>query len=106
MAAMVREFRFPLDIELLEHPNLNEANNSVLFHYLRSLSCNSKILILVLQPLLEERVLSHKELWNGGKTKYIFEEGDVVKSHVQVQLRLDKGEVVKLSYKARGPLFE
>ena len=40
VAAIGREFRFSLDIELLEQPNHNKENNSALFHYLRNVSCN------------------------------------------------------------------
>ena len=55
VAAIGREFRFPLYVELLEQPSLNEDNNSALFHYLRNVSCNSKFAVPVLHTLLEER---------------------------------------------------
>ena len=42
VAAIGREFRFPLDAELLKQPSLNERDNSALFHYLRNVSYNSK----------------------------------------------------------------
>ena len=87
---------------MLKQPNLNEKNNSALFRYLRNVSCNSKFTVSVLQILLEERRLAHKERWTKDKVSYTFEKGYVVRAHLQVQSRLDSGEVGKLSYKARG----
>ena len=101
VAALSKEFRFPLDIELLEQLNLNEKNNSALFHYLCNVSCNSKFAVSVLQTLLGERQLIHKKRWIKDKVPYAFEKGDVVKAHIQVQSMLDSGEVGNLPYKAR-----
>ena len=41
IAAIGREFRFPLDVELSPTPQLNPENNSALFQYLRNVSNNS-----------------------------------------------------------------
>ena len=103
VAALGREFRFPLDVELLEQPCLNDKNNSALFHYLRNVSCNSKFAVSVLQILLEERRTAHRERHNKDRVAVKFNVGDVVKAHVQVQSKLSTGEVGKLSYAARGP---
>ena len=91
-----------MDIELLEQPNLNEKDNSALFHYLRNISCNSKFAVSVLQTLLEEHRTTDRERWNKDKVLVKFEICYVVKSLVQVQSKLESGEVGKLSYKARG----
>ena len=61
VAAVGREFRFPLDIELLDQPSLNNKENSALFHYLRNVSCNSQFSISILQTLIEERRSAHRE---------------------------------------------
>ena len=82
VAATGREFRFSLDVELIEQPSLNERDNSALFHYLRDVSCNSKLSVSVLQTLLEERRLAHKERWNKDKVLLKFKVGDVFKAHV------------------------
>ena len=64
MTAVGREFRFPLDIELLDQPSLNNKEHSALFHYLRNVSCNSQFSISVLQTLIEKRRSAHRERWN------------------------------------------
>ena len=102
VVAIGREFRFPLDIELLEQPNLNEKDNGALFHYLRNVTCNSKFAILVLQILLEERRAVHRNRWNKDKVIIKYSKGDVVKAHVQVQSKLATGEIGKFSYATRG----
>ena len=61
VAAVGREFKFPLDIELLDQPSLNNKEHSALFHYLRNVSCNSQFSISVLQTLIEERRSTHRE---------------------------------------------
>ena len=101
--AVGREFRFLLDIELLDQPILNNKEHSALFHYLRNISCNSQFSISVLQTLIEERHSAHRERWNKNRETYKFNKGDVVKAHIQIQSKLDNGEVGKLSYRARGP---
>ena len=60
-AAVGREFRLPLDIELLLTPTLNPDNNHALFKYLRDVSMNSQLAISVLQTLLEESRTAHRK---------------------------------------------
>ena len=55
VAAVVREFRFPLDTEMLPTPNLNPDNNKVLFKDLQDVYTNSQFAISVLQIIIEER---------------------------------------------------
>ena len=55
VAAVGREFRFPLDMELLPTPTLNPDNNKMLFNYLRDVYKHSQFAIYVLQTLMEER---------------------------------------------------
>ena len=104
VAAIGREFRFPLGIKLLEQPNLNEKDNDALFYYLRNVSCNSKFAISVLQILLEERA-AHRDRRNKNKVLIKYSKDDVVKSHVQVQSKLVTGEVGNVSYAVRGPFI-
>ena len=103
MAVAGREFRFPLDIELLDQSSLNNKEHSALFHYLRNISCNLQFSISVLQTLIEERRSAHRERWNKNRKAYKFNRGDVVKARIQVQSKLDDGEVGKLSYRVRIP---
>ena len=81
-ATVRREFRFPLDIELLDQPSINNKEHSALFNYLRNISCNSQFFIFVLQTLIEEHCSIHREQWNKNREAYKFNKGDVVKAHV------------------------
>ena len=80
VAAIGREFRFPLDVELLDKPSLNDKGNSALLHYLRSVSGNTKFAMSVLQILLEERQTAYRERHNKDKSTIKFDLGDVVQS--------------------------
>lgn len=59
MAAIGREFRFPLDVELSLAPQLNPENNSALFQYLRNGSNDSVFSLSILKILIEERRSAH-----------------------------------------------
>ena len=61
VAALGREFKFPMDMELQPTPALNDEANSALFQYLRHASCSSKFSQSVLQVLLEERREYHRK---------------------------------------------
>ena len=67
------------------------------------MSTNSQFVILVLQIIIEERRTSHVELWNKKMQQQIFNVGDVVKAHIQVQSKSETVEVKKLSYLSWGP---
>ena len=55
MSPVGRIFKFPMDVEFEDIPELNSANNSALFIYLRDVSNESKFATSVLQVLIEER---------------------------------------------------
>ena len=103
MAAVGRDFRFPLDVELSGNPVLNDSTNNALFTYLRNVSNDSIFAQSIVKVLIEERRARHMERHNKTKTPPVFKVGDVVKAHVQVKSNKTLGEVGKLSYKARGP---
>ena len=103
MAAVGRDFKFPMDVELSSMPTISDNTNSALFKYLRDVSNDSKFATSVVQILVEERRDAHRQRWNKDKIEELFELGDVVKAHVQVTSKAETGEVGKLSYQARGP---
>jgi len=103
LAAVGREFRFPLDVQLSPSPTLNDESNSHLFQYLRDVSNESQFALSIIQILVEERRQSHQAHHNKDKVPTPFKVGDIVKKHVQVQSNTAKGQVGKLSYQARGP---
>ena len=103
MAAVGRDFRFPLDVKLSEIPTPNDSNNNALYDYLRNVSTDSKFATSILQILIEERRMNHQKRLNKNRTPSNLKVGDIVKAHVQVQSNAASGTVDKLSYKARGP---
>merc|ERR1711884_1000049 len=105
VAALGREFRFPLDVELLPTPQLNNDTNSALFDYLPHVSCNTEFARSVLQILVEERHKYHQERANLSRDSFKFKLGDVVKAHVTVKSNAKAGVVGKLSYQAKGPFI-
>ena len=54
VSAVGREFKFPLDIELLPSPELNDISNSALIQCFRDVSCNSTFVQSILEVLIEE----------------------------------------------------
>lgn len=103
LAAVGREFRFPLDVDLRPSLTINDESNSHLYQYLRDVSDKLKCALSILQIIVEERRQPHQDHHNKDKTKPPFKIGDIVKAHVQVQSNAAKGQVGKLSYQARGP---
>ena len=53
VATVGREFRFPLDVELLDQSSLNNKEHLALFRYLRNIFCNTQFSISVQQTLIE-----------------------------------------------------
>ena len=104
MATVGRESRFPLDVELYPTPSLNNIHNSALFQYLRNVDSDSVFATSVLQILIEERRVTHREHYNKNKLACTLKFGDVVKAHVQFQSSADKEVASKLSYRAKYPI--
>ena len=103
MAAIGREFQFPLDVELRPTPTLNDTKNSNLLEYLRALSNNGPFAASVVATLVEERREAHRNRINSTKVQQQFKVGDAVTARVQVQSNAELGKVKKLSYNAKGP---
>ena len=103
MAAVGRDFKFPMDVKLSAMPTINSNKKSALYKYLRDVSNNSTFAVSVIQVLIEERRAAHQDRWNKNKDTQSFEVCEVVKAHVQVNSNADTGAVAKLSYRAKGP---
>ena len=82
-----------MDIDLSAAPNINYNNQSALYKYLRDVSNDSQFAISVLQVLIEERQTAHCSRWNKDRAVKMFQIGDVVKAHVQVQSNSSTGAV-------------
>ena len=105
MAAVGRDFRFPLDVEMMPSPTLNSPENANLFQYLRDVSDESIFALSILQILVKERREYHQNRQNMKTKECNLQVGDVVKAHVQVNSSANKGIVSKLSYKVKGPFI-
>ena len=103
--AVGRTFRFLLDVKLSPAPALNSVNNGGLFSYLRNVATDSNFALSVLQILIQDRRVAHRNQHNKDKLVCNFKVDDVVKAHVQVKYTAKKGVVSKLSYKAKGSFF-
>ena len=55
LAAVGREFQFPLDIELSTIPELNDESNLTLYNYLWNVSLDTVFATSVVQVLVEEQ---------------------------------------------------
>ena len=73
MAAIGREFRFLMDVELSAIPSMNDNQNSALYKYLPDVSNDSKFATSVVQILVEERQKDHRLRWNKDKVEQLFE---------------------------------
>ena len=103
MTAVRRGFCFPLDVDLSPTPSLNDENNSALFQYMRNVSTDSTFTLSMLHILIKEGRTKYCEQYNKHKIMCTLQVGDVVKARAQVQSVTDKGNVSKLSYRAKGP---
>ena len=105
MAAIGRDFVFPLDVSLSLTLILNTETNSSLFNYLLDVSTDSTFSLSLLQILIKERRAAHRDRQSKGKIQCSLKIEDVVKAHVQVQSR-DNSEIVgKLAHRAKGPFI-
>ncbi len=103
MAAVGREFRFPLDVDLSPTPVLNDSQNSTLYEYLRTMSNTGPFATSMIQVLADERRQAHRDRLNENVTPHPFKIGDAVTARVVVQSQAQHGTVQKLSYQAKGP---
>ena len=105
MAAVGRDFYFPLDVEMMPSPTLNSPENANLFQYLRDVSNESTFALSIVQILVKERCKYHQNRQNMTTTECTLQVGDIVKAHVQVNSSASKGIVSKLCYKSKGPFI-
>ena len=92
-----------MEVELEEIPDLNCTDSFALYIHLRDVSNESAFATSVLQVLIEDFRTLHKIRWNENCVKELFQVGDVVKAHVQVQSNAETGTVKENSYQVRGP---
>ena len=64
VAAVGREFRVLLDVELLKTPTTLKQGNSGLYEYLRHVSNKSHFATSIFQIIIKERRTAHRERWN------------------------------------------
>ena len=82
VTAVGRHFQFPMDVKLNKTPDLNDADHSALYSYLRDVSIDSTLATSVLQVLIEEIRTAYYNIWNIKRSAKTFQVGYVVKAHL------------------------
>ena len=103
VAAVGREFKFPLDLILSAPPQPVDADVSAVHNYLRLAQNQSKFSTEILKILIEDRRSYHRERMNQSRNQKLFQLGDIVMVRVSVQSKAAEDRVAKLSYRLRGP---
>ena len=83
-------------------PELNNSSNTALIEYLCNLSINYNFTTSILRFLTEERCAVHHELTNLYIEFLKLQVGDMVKSHAQLQYKLEYWLSGKLIYSVQG----
>jgi PAS domain-containing protein len=105
VAALGREFKFPLDIQLSSEPVPMDGDVSTLHAFLRAHQDNARIANEFLKVITEDRRCYHRERMNQDQDQVLFKVDDVVMVRVQVQSNANLDRVAKLSYRLRGPMI-
>ena len=104
LAAIGREFRFNIDVEISATPTINPTTNSGIYNYLCGISNDALFAQEELKILIEELHTLYRECHNSNITPTKeFKVGDIVKANVQVQSNSDYGTINKLIYQVHGP---
>ena len=72
-----------------------------MYEYLQHVLIKFQFPTSILQILIKEQRTAHRERWNQNRSAPKFKFGDEVKSHVQLQSKLDTGEALNLAYRTR-----
>ena len=102
-AAICREFRFPIDINLSALPQLTQNNSQLTIDYLRFTDSNRRLSSFIWKILIEDRRTIHAERVNNNKNIVVLIVGDIVMARTTVQSDTSTNKVAKLSYQVRGP---
>ena len=84
VAAVGRNFKFPMNVNLATALSLNNAEQSTFYAYFRDVSIDSTFTTSVLQILIEDWRTPHRTGWDTQRTTKSFQIENVVKAHVQV----------------------
>jgi len=103
VAALGREFKFPLDIELMAAPTMVHGDTAHVHNYLRLAQSQSTFSTEILKILTQDRREYHAARVNANRNQKLFSLGDVVMVRVTVHSNASLDRVAKLSYRQRGP---
>jgi hypothetical protein len=105
--AIGREFKFPIDFQLLSTEEtvqcLHSDPGTAVLDYISKTHPSVDEATHILQFVIEDRRTAHRLCMNGDKPLHQFSVGDIVLARVQVQSNAAKNRVGKLSYTTRGP---
>jgi PAS domain-containing protein len=105
VAALGREFKFPLDLNLSSVPVPVDGDVGALHAFLRFHQDNARIAAEILKIITEDHRSYHRERMNRDRDQTLFQVDDVVMVRVQVQSKAHLDRVAKLSYWLRGPMI-
>jgi hypothetical protein len=105
VAALGREFKFPLDIQLSSEPVPVDGDVGMLHGFLRVHQDHARLANEFLKVITEDRRCYHRERMNQNRVQVLYKVGDVVLVRVQVQSNAQLDRVAKLSYRLRGPMI-
>ena len=103
VAAVGREFKFPLDLSLHDPPSPVRGDVSAVHSFLRLAQSNSTFATSILRIITEDRRTYHRERVNDSRSQKLFAVDDIVMVRVQVQSKASTEKVAKLVYRLRGP---
>jgi hypothetical protein len=103
VAAVGREFKFPLDLSLQSEPKPVDGSVFAVHAFLRLAQENSTFAGQILRLLTEERRTYHRERANEHRAQRLFALGDQVMVRVQVNSNAESATVAKLTPRMRGP---
>jgi hypothetical protein len=105
IAALGREFQFPMDLQLAREPVPVNGDLSELHSFLQIHQHNARVATEFLRIITEEWRTYHCEHVNNDREPVLFKVGDVVMVQVQVQSKAHLEQVAKLSYRLQGPML-
>ena len=97
------ELKFPLDIDLVELPSVIDNASDSVSSYLRYINNDVEFLRVILAWFADDRRTVHHEWENEKWHLIVFEVGDVVMVHSEIQSKKEKKIVAILLYQTRRP---
>ena len=99
----MREFRFPIDINLSALPQLTQKNVQSAVDFIRLTDSNCRFSSAILKILIDDRRDAYAERVNNNNNIVDLVVGDIVMAQTTVHSDVSLNKVAKLTYQVRGP---